>query len=351
MPTPANTIGLYDTGRMLNVLEQLPPAPTFLRNTFFSNVINHDTDTIAIDIVKGGRRVTPYIRPVQEGVVMDRGGHTTNAYKIPYIRVKRQSNADMYMSRTAGEGIFGTLTPAQRAAKELVDDFAELSANIDAEEERQAAELIFTAKVTIRNENGEAFENISFEHTNVDTLTGTAKFSDPSQNFNTVLEYLRKTRKSITVTGAPSPNHIAVAPDVGDVLIKIFNPADKNSMISSIRADRGQIDIRNLPDGITYIGYFAELGCDIYSYDGTYLDLDNVVKPYAPQGYLSMLSTNARFDRNYGAIKNYHGNFVSVSRFPHSWIENDGRGRMVQVESAPLLALHQVDALAIRKVM
>ena len=346
-----NVISLYDTRRMLNVLEQIPPAPTFLRNTFFRNTIQHDTDTIDIDIVKGGRRVVPYIRPVQEGVVMERGGFKTNSYKMPYIRVKRISEADKYFTRSAGENPYGNQTPAQRAAKEFIDDLVDLNGNFDAEEERQAAELTFTGRVTIRNEKGVAFHNIDFEHTNTEVLTGTAKWSDPSQNFNTVLEYLRNKRKSITKTGAPAPTHIVVASDVGDVMIKIFNPTNPASYISSIKAERGQIDIQNLPDGVTYIGYFKELGCDIYSYDGTYTDLDGTVKPYAPAGMISMLSTNARFDRNYAAIKNFHANFVSVPRFPHTWIEADGRGRQVQLESAPLYALHQVDSVAIAKVL
>ena len=346
-----NAVNLYDTRRMLNVLEQLPHAPTFLRNTFFRNTIQSDSDTIDIDIVKGGRRVVPYIRPVQEGVVMERDGFETKSYKMPYIRVKRPSEADKYMTRSPGEIIYGTQTPAQRAARELVDDLAELSGNFDAEEERQAAELIFTGRVTIRNDKGVAFHNIDFGLTNIEALTGTAKWDDPSQDFNTVLEYLRKKRKSITSTGAPAPTHIVVASDVGDVLIKIFNPANSTSLISSIRVDRGQVDVTNLPDGVTYIGFFKELGCEIYSYDGTYLDLDGTVKPYAPAGMMAMLSTNARYDRNYGAIKNFHGGFAAVPRFAHTWIENDGRARILQLESAPLYALHQVDSVAIAKVL
>jgi len=346
-----NEINLYETRRMLNVLEQIPPAPTFLRNTFFRNTILHDTDTIDIDIVKQGRRVVPYVRPVQDGVVMERGGYSTKSYKMPYIKVKRASEADKYMDRSPGQTVYGTQTPAQRSAKELVDDLAELSANLDAEEERQAAEAIFTGRVTIRNEKGVAFHNVDFGLTNTEALTGAAKWNDPSQDFNTVLQYLRNKRRSITVTGAPSPNHIIVAPDVADVMIKIFNPAGQQSQITSIRADRGQIDIRNLPDGVTYIGEFKELGCDIYSYDGTYLDLDGTVKPYAPAGTISMLSTNARYDRNYGAIKNFYGNFAAVPRFPHTWIALDGSARFLQLESAPLYALHQVDSVAIAKVL
>jgi len=348
---PDNAINLYDTRRMLNMLEQMPPAPTFLRNRFFRNTRLHDTDTIDIDIVKGGRRVTPYIRPVQEGVVMERAGFKTNSYKMPYARIKRTSEADRHFTRSAGDHAYGNRTPAQRAATELADDLADLNANLDAEEERQAAEAIFTGKVTVRNAEGKAIHNIDFGLTNTEALTGAALWSASGATKNSVLKLLRAKRRSIVKTGAPSPNHIVVATDVSDVLINIFDPDDTASGLSSIRADRGQIDITNLPDGVTYIGYFNELGCDVYSYDGEYIDLDGSAKPYAPAGTIAMLSTNARFDRNYGAIKNFHGNFASVPRFPHSWITDDGRARFLQLESAPLYALHQVDSVAVVKVL
>jgi hypothetical protein len=346
-----NEINLYDTRRMLGVLEQIPPAPAFLRNTFFRNTIQSDTDTVDIDIVKGGRRVVPYVRPVQEGVVMEKGGFTTNSYKLPYIKVKRMTEADKWLRRSAGETPYTAGGPAARAAKALVDDLAELNADLDAEEERQAAEAVFTGKVTIRNEKGVAFQNVDFGLTNIDTLSGTGRWSDASQDFNTVLEYLRTKRRTVTATGAPGPTDIVMAPDVGNVAIKIFNPANKQSYLSSIRVDRGQIDITNLPNGVTYLGFFKELGCDMWIYDGTYVDLDGTVKPYAPAGKLAMLSRNARFDRNYAAIQNYHAGFAAVPRFPLTWIEQDGRARFLQVESAPLYAPHQVDSLFVASVL
>jgi len=348
---PDNVINLYDTRRMVNALSQFPPEPTFLRNTFFRNIIQSDSDTIDIDIRKGGRRVVPYIRPVQQGVPMDKGGITTNSYQMPYIRVKRISEADKYMTRSFGDTVYTTESPAARATKALNDDLAELNANLDAEEERQAAEAVFTGKVTIRNEDNVAFHEVDFGLGTIEALSGTAKWDNAAQNFNTILEYLRHKRKDIVQKSGISPTDIVVASNVGDALIKIFNPADKTSYISSIKVDRGQMDIQNLPNGVTYLGFFKEVGCDIWIYDGTYIDLDNIVKPYAPDGMISMLSRNARFDRYYGAIKNFHSNFAAVPRFPHTWIEPDGRGRMLQLESAPLFAPHQVDSMFVAKVI
>jgi len=226
-----------------------------------------------------------------------------------------------------------------------------LKCQIKSWRSHQAAEAIFTGKVTIRNEKGVAIHSVDFGLTNIEVLQTTDQFNHSSQNFSSILQFLRNKRRTITKTGAPAPTHMIAAPDVADVLIEKFNPPNQQSHISSIRVDRGQVDITNLPNGVTYVGFFKELGFDIYSYDGTYLDLDGTVKSYAPAGTIAMLSKNARYDRNYGAIKNFHGQFAAVPRFPHTWVENDGRARFLQLESAPLYALHQVDSVAICKVL
>ena len=348
-----NTIDLYSTRRMLEVLEQIPPQPKFLRNTFFRNVKQSDTDTIDIDIVKQGRRVTAYTRPVLQGTLMERGGFETKSYKMPTIKIKMASGADKFMTRSAGETPYTLETPAQRAARALVDDEAYLNGCLDAEEERQAAEVLSTGAITIRNDKGEAIQNIDFslEASHKPVLTAADKWDDNSQNFSTILAKCRAWRKIITRTGAPAPTHMVVASNVGELLIDKFNPPKEQSHISSIRVDRGQVDITNLPDGVTYIGFFKELGCDIYSYDGTYLDLDNNVKPYIPDGKVILASANARFDRNYAAIQNFHAGLMPVARFPWTWIEPDGRARFLQLESAPLLAPHQIDSIVAATVL
>ena len=348
-----NEINLYDTRRMLGILEELPPEPAFLRNEFFRNTILSDTDTIDLDIVKGRRRVVPYVRPVQQGVVIERGGYSTNSYKIPYIKIKRASEADKYLHRAPGETPYTAGGPAAQAARQLVQDFADLNADLDLEEERQAAEAIFTGKVTIRGEDGVAFQNIDFQlpASHNEVLSGTSLWSDASQKKNEILSFLQAKRRLIVQDSGISPTDIVVATNVADVIISKFDPNNETSGLSSVRVDRVQIDIRNLPNGVTYLGFFKELGCDFWAYDGTYTDLDGSVKSYAPAGKIAMLSRNARFDRNYGAIKNYHGNFAAVPRFPLTWIEPDGRARFVQIESAPLYAPHQVDALYVAQVL
>ena len=344
---PENMINLYDTRRMLNVLEQMPPSPKFLLR-FQSRVIQSNTDTIDIDIVKGGQKIVPYTAPVKQGVVMERDGFETNSYKIPYIKVKMASEADKWLHRSAGDTPYTTERPATRAARALADDFEWLGKNLDAEEERQRAEAFFTGKVTIRNENKETVRVIKFgqSHTGSPTTPWTA-----STGFNDVLEFLRGKVLDITKTGAPAPTDIVCAGDVGNVLIRIFNPDAKTSYLSSFMVERGQIDIHRVEPGVIYLGYFRELGCNVWIYNGQYTDLDNTTKPFAPAGKLLMLSSNARYDMNYAAIQNFHANFAPVRRFPLSWIEPDGRARFLQLESAPLFAPHQIDSIGVFNVL
>jgi len=345
---PADLINLYETRRMLGVLRQMEPRPSFFQR-FQRNTLQHPTDTIDIDIEKGGQRIVPYVFPVEEGVVMERGSFSANSYKIPYIRVKMTSEADKFLTRSAGETVFDDGGPASRAARQLIDDFDQLNRNIEQEEERQRAEAFTLGQTTIRNAAGKTIRVIPYG------LTQTGSPAAPwtkDTGFNDVLEYLRARIADITKTGAPAPTDIVLAGDVGDILVRIFNPEGKPSYLSAFKVERGEINLRTVEPGVSYLGNFIELGgADVWIYNGTYRDLDGVVKPYVPNGKLIMLSQNARYDMNYGAIQNFHGNFAPVARFPHSWIEQDGRGRFLQLESAPLFVPHQIDSVGVYDVL
>jgi len=342
-----NVINLYETRRMLGVIRQISPVPSFLRR-FQKSVNQSTTDIISVDIVKGGRKVAPYVTPAQEGVVIERGGYTTSQEKIPYIRIKRVSEADKYLTTSAGNSPFSDVTPAQLAAKELVDDFTDLNETLDMEEERQRAEALFQGKVTIRNEKGVTLKVVNFG------LTQTGSPSTPwtaATGFNDVLEFLRTKVEKITKTGAPAPTDIVMAGDVGNVAIRIFSPDNKTSYLSPIMVERGQLNLETVEPGVMYLGYFLELGCNVWVYNGEYTDLDGATKPLVPAGKLGIFSRKARLEMNYCAIKNFHGNFAPIPRFPHTWLKDDGSARMVQVESGFLFVPFQIDSVGVFDVL
>ena len=56
---------IFDTRTMLEAVEQMPSARRFLLNTFFNggNPVTFATKTVDIDIIKGKRKMAPFVHP------------------------------------------------------------------------------------------------------------------------------------------------------------------------------------------------------------------------------------------------------------------------------------------------
>jgi hypothetical protein len=346
-----NTIDLYDPRLMLRALIQKPPVRTFLLDTFFRNTITSLSENIDIDIEKGKRRVAVYVSPIKEGHVVKRSGFTTRTYKVPYIKEKIPTTAGDLLVRAIGENIYSPLTPVARAQARLASELSDLDDMITRAEEIQAAQALFSGKVTCYDENGIAMAEIDFglDATHKLTLSGSDLWSADSFKKNALLKQLRGYRKLLIKDSGLAPTDIILGSDAADQFISIVDPDDEKSGLSSVRVERGQIDIQNLPSGVTYWGYFKELGCDIWSYDEYYLS-GSTDTAIVPAKKIWMGSRNARFDRNYGAIKDLDS-LMSVPRFAKSWKTDDPSTRWLMLQSAPLMSPHQVDSFLVAQVL
>lgn len=347
----SNTIGLYDPRVMLQALEQIPPVRTFLLDTFYKNTINSLTPSIDLDIRKEKRDVAVYVTPVEEGHIVKRRGYVTRSYTAPYIKEKMKTTAGDAFKRMQSEPVYGGMTPLQRAAKIFADELQKLDEMITRAEEIQAAQGLFTGKVTINDENGNAKDVIDFglKPTHNLTLTGTDLWTDPSMKKNSVLAQLKKNRRTLIQDSGFQPTDIVLGSDAADQLMTLLDPDTAGSPISNFRVVRGAIDPQLLPSGVTYWGNIAELGCDVWSYDEWYWD-GSANQPIVPPKKMWMGSRNARYDRNYGAIQDMEA-LISVSRFPKTWVTDDPSARWIMLQSAPLMAPHQVDAFLISQVL
>jgi hypothetical protein len=338
---------------MLNMLDEITPPSTFLRDTFFRNVIQFDSEHIDIDKIKGKRRIAAYTRPIDEGVTVEKRGFTTVSYLAPYIKLRIASYAGEYFKRLAGENMYTSSSPAARALEQLARELQELIDMCTREEERQAAEALFTGKVSCRNDRGNTLQSVDFglAATHNLTYTGDDKWNATAATKNSILEKLRQHRQVCVQDSGLMPTDIIAGTDSINAFIRKIDPDNEQSGLSSIRVTRGQIDPMLQPAGVIYWGHIIELGCDVWSYDELYTDLDGTTKTMVPVDKIVMLSRNARFDRNYAAIQNFKAGLAAVPRFPFSWEAEDGRARYLQIETAPLVAPHQVDSMMVIKVV
>ncbi|MCL6636056.1 MAG: major capsid protein [Peptococcaceae bacterium] len=336
-------IDLFDTRTMLEAVRQMQPVRTFLKDTFFTNVRTFTTEHVDVDIVKGKRRMAPFVSPRLAGKVVERMGYSTNTYKAPMLNPKIPTTAEHLQKRMPGESLYSGVSPDDRAAEQLGRDLAELDEMITRREEWMCAQALFAGKINVKGEGVD--EVIDFLLTNKEVLAGAALWSDAASD---PLADLKRWRRIVVKASGFNPDTVVMASDVVD---KFLAHAKVQQMLDLRLVDTGQINPQLLPNGVTYIGRIAELGANIYTYDEWYLDDDGIEKPMVPEKTVLMASTAARFDLLYGAYIDMEMGTMDLPRIPRSWVEKDPSTRWVQMISRPLPVPQHIDSLYVATVL
>jgi len=349
---------MFETRTMLEPLETQFSPRTFLLNTFFDGGRTHDTVHVDIDIVKGKRKMAPFVAPRAEGRVIKREGRVTRSYRPPYVKPKRVTEAEKILAKRAtGATPYSGPSPQQRAAEELGKDMMELTEMIVRREEWMAAQALFTGKIIVTgiidegDDSSVVNDEIDFQMSasHKITLTGGDLWTEAnSKPMNNLRGWKRVISKDSGRTG-----RVAV---YGQDVIEVFvDNTDVQKKMDMRRVDMGQIDPQSLPDGVTYWGYLKDPGIDIYTYDEWYLDDDGNEQPMVPVDRVLLGATNARATRHYGAIQDLDAieqGLVETRYYPKSWrTKGDVTERFLMVQSAPLVVPHEINAFMSIKVI
>jgi len=353
----AGFIDLFDSRTMLSAVEQIKRPGTFLRDMFFPLQNQSDTETVDVDIIKGKRRMAPFVSPMAEGKLVEGQGFSTSTIKPGYVKPKMVTTAQDLMTRSAGNVLYaGQQTVEQRAQAKLGKDLATLMDMVTRREEWQAAQALNLGQVVmkIKAETGDKTVTVDFNMpaTHKITLAGLDLWSDTA-NSNPIAK-LRAWAQLIGKDSGLSPNTLVLGSDAAQAFID--HP--KVQKILDMRAvDMGAINPQQLPEGVSYVGRINAPGLfvDVYSYDEWYIDDDTAVEtPMVPVNKVWLGTSKAQNTQLHAVIQDVEaieGGLAAVSRFPKSWITKDPAVRWLMMQSAPLMALNQPDAFVSAQVL
>lgn len=346
-------IDLYDPRTMMEALHQAYPAQTFLRDLFFSNHDPVETEHIDIDIVKGGRKMAPFVHPMKSGTVMERDGYTTNSYKPAMIKPKRPATVVDWQKRLPGEAVYSGTSPAERASKLYTQDLMFLDEIITRREEWMCAKALFTGQVP---QKGEGIDEVVAYPLTITTLDADDKFDGDS---SAPLAYLRDVRRSMVQVSGIAPNTAVFGKEAFDAFLnntEVQKYADKNKILFA--EVEPQLDVGGLEKmGVIYWGYLKDSGLHIYTYDEWYVDDDTGLEAaMVPGEYVLLGNPAARTTLYYGAwteaVKETNSVITVVGeRYAKSWVEDDPSVRWVQMISRPLPVPNHIDAFRVLKVV
>ncbi|CDX01294.1 Capsid protein of prophage [Desulfitobacterium hafniense] len=346
-------ISIYDPRTMIEAVRVMPPIHTFLKDTFFKNVITFPTKTVEVDFYKGKRKLAPFVHPKIGGKTIENQGYQTNIFTPELVAPDKITTADDLMKRLQGEPLYGGMTPAQRGAQKLGQDLAELDEMITRREEWMCAQAIFSGQIPIKGEGLDY--TIDFSFTNKDTLVGNNVWSNAASD---PLKDLETWYQRVQINGMVNPDMCIMSDDAASAFI---NHAKVQKVLDLRLVNSGAIDPKQLPNGVTYIGRINKLGLDIYQYNEWYLDdwtdpAKPENKPLVPAKTVTLISSRARYSMAYGAItlidKDSEAFYtIEGSRVPDSWIAKKPARRFLQMSSKPLPVPHEVDSWFVATVL
>lgn len=344
MPT---TVDLFETRTMLEIFSQLKPVRTWFLTTFFNISNTFNTEAVDVDIIKGKRRLAPFVSPKREGKVIEKRGFKTRSYRPAYIKPKMITTAEDILKRQPGQIIYAPNSgPAVMASQELGRNLAEMDEMITRREEWMAAQALITGQVNVIGDGINDVLDFHMDAENKPTLSGGSLWSAPTTAVP--LDNLRTWKRLLAKKSGKSPNICLMGLSAIDAFMKceqvVGNATGGKGMFNLRAIDIGRIVPAMLPDGVTYYGSLTELGLDIYTYEEWYVDeYDDVEYPLMPNNKVLLGSTGARCERLYGAIKDLDA-LAPVARFPKSWTQPDPSARFLMVQSAPLTVPIEIDA-------
>jgi hypothetical protein len=329
---------LFDTRTMLAALEQMLPAQSFILDLFFRTIETSQTKYVDIDIMKGKRRMAPFVNPRLEGKMIEKRGYTTFTYAPPYIKPKMITTADEILKRQMGQTIYSSGgSPASYAQMQLGKDLAEMDEMILRREEWMAIQALQTGKIPVVGEGVDDEIDFSMAANHLVTLSGGSLWSATSTA--TPIENLEDWAERILQDSGLTVDTIIMGKNAARYFI---NNADVQKKLDFLKMQMVTVAPQKIKLGARYIGSVDSVA-DIFVYHDWYYDeISGTEKPMLNPNKVLLGSTQARCTRHYGAIQDLAAT-GAVPRFPTSWESKDPSGRFVMLQSAPLPAPHQID--------
>ncbi len=322
---------LFQWRTLTAAINEIQAAPSFLTDKVFKTKVQCLTEDIDVDVVIGGKRLAPFVSPVEAGVVVSQLGRKVQSVKAPRLRPKKIISANDLLSLRApgvslylGEnGVDGYRE--QRIAAELQD----LKNMIVRTTEWMAAQSL-QGTLTVSQDNVDFQIDYNFPASHKPVLTGNDLWSETT-NSDPISDILTWKRLISSATGYSA-----------DIAIAGKNAVDALLAHSKVRESLGY---RNYNVGEISIGrsnYIGRLaGVDIYEYDASYTDAATQSHNFIPDSAFIMLASEGPFRIHHALVYDLDNN-VAVAQpfFAKSWTEADPSMLWLLAESRPLPVPH-----------
>lgn len=339
---------IFDTSVLIQVVPNLMTSQNFLLDKFFPNIVESDTEEVAIDVDVGLRRLAPFVSPLVEGKLVESRKFQTNSFKPAYIKDKRAPDLRKPVRRQIGERIGGQYTAAEREMLNLQFELADQIDMINRRLEWMAASALQTGTVTVAGDGYET-QVVDFGRSAdlTITLSGAdkwpAKIAIGETNTKPTDDIEEWAQRMLKESGAVATDLVFTTKSwkafrldstVKDsaITFSVLNPFN-NQVNPGTQVQKGAV----------YKGHWGNY--DLWVYNDWFIDpLDGKEKPMITDGSVIMSGEDLMGTRAFGAILDPKFNYGPMAYAPKSWLVEDPAQRFIMMQSAPLVIPSRVNA-------
>ena len=334
---------VYNTATLIGVVATLLQPSSFLLDKFFPNIIEFETEEVAVDVEIGKRRLAPYVSPLVPGKVVEGRRLQTNLFKPAYVKPKTPLDPRRPIRRAIGERIGGEMSPIEREQANVQFELEDHQQMHTRRGEWAAAQALQNGSVVI---SGDGFADTTVDfgrHASLTlALSGTAVWghashldvngldTKPVTDVNTWCTTMLKVSGAVVTDMVFTPsayNLFIQARDInGAKLYPVLNPGSGNAINPAVAPVQGAV----------YQGRWGNK--DIWVYNDWYVDpITDVEYPILDDGNLLLVSSQVQGTRSYGLIIDPEIGYPAMAIAPKSWTVPDPAQRFLMTQSAPIM--------------
>lgn len=330
---------------LASVVKEIFVPKTFFRATFFNKFVKRSAYRLMeLQILTGSKNLAPITDCNEDPATRKRDEYTGRVYKMPYSRQAIPLTCDDMFERKLGQTLFPTDQEMIRSINELiVDDMMQLNTDLDRREEHMCMQALTTGKVTLP---GGQEADFAMKPSHLITLTGTDLWTDAASDPIAKIRELVRLLKQDSGVGNIA---MVAGAEAYDAFLK--NDAVKTGL-DNRRINLGAIEPVEV-GGAMRTGVLTDPNIELWTYDEFFKDPQSGVTTETevmPVDRILLVSKNARNGFMYGGIAHAKAPRIA-ERWSHSYIDDKKGTRFLQMESSPLPALAQPNAVISAKVV
>lgn len=351
-----------NTIRMIAAYLQMAAPTMFLSGMFRSPSQNfHNAEEVEIDIVRCDEDIAIVIEDLTTGYRMNSADLFTNkAFKPPIFKEAVPIDSFDLLKRMPGDSPFDNVEFRSKVIVKMFNGMVKVERKIRRAIEEQAAQVLQTGVVTLKNEAGVALYTLDFKPKATHFPTTSNSWDGAGATIASDIGALGEVIRS---DGLSDPNELVMGVDAFEAAI---TNDDFKARFDNRRIDQGRISpMEQRGQGGSYRG-IVEIGnyrYDIWTYGGRYKDPETGVSTqYIDPKKVVVKAADGRLDATFGAIPNI-GKALGVQNttlipelpgrisneaggmdlFTNMWITADGEQLFGGVGARPLMIPTAID--------